>query len=127
MAFLRLHGEPGDPRPLASTSLVAADGTVRVPLGRRLLLGRGKHCDVVVESGRCAREDTVVEPTPDGWWAINLGNNQGMYVNGQKMVRRLLENGDELNLFACRFTFVSEPGDADFLRGLPGAAPEVPH
>ncbi len=117
--YLRLTPLPGTVPSLVKGGVLAADGTVRAPLvDRPLLLGRGGHCDLVAASGRVAREDTVFEPSPEGWVARNLGRNQGMRVNGKPAQRALLHDGDVIFLFGVAFTFVD--GDPEAAASPPG-------
>lgn len=120
MPFLEVVLRPGETSPLTAGFVVGDDGSVRVPLERRLLVGRGRSCDVVVNSAKMARDDTVFEPSPEGWVALNLGNNQGMYVNKSKTMRSVLRHGDVIYLFGVTFRFVDPPGEPG---GSPRAGP----
>ena len=107
MAYLRVQLEPGEAHPFTSGFVLAADGSVRVPLEKRTLVGRQGTCDVVVRSGQIAREDTVFEPDGAGWAAVNLGTNNGMFVNGKRVLRATLRDGDSIYLYAVTFVFVA--------------------
>lgn len=95
---------------VARGAVSAPDGVLRIPLAdRRVLLGRSDACDVVVHSSRVAARDTVFEPSPEGWVARNLGHNQGMVINGERVFTAVLKPGDVVFLYGLTLEF-SESG-----------------
>jgi hypothetical protein len=112
MAYLTLRGASFDPAPLRSAYEVRPDGEVRIPLTRALLVGRAKHCDLLVDSGKIAREEALLEPTSEGWVVTNFGHNQGMWVNRERKLSHRLQPGDQFTLGPCLVVYVEEPGDA---------------
>ena len=70
----------------------------RVPLstGQRLVIGRGKDCDVSFpKDGTLGRRTCTVEVTPAGEvFVADLGSSCGTYVNGKKVHRSQLNERD---------------------------------
>ncbi len=65
----------------------------------RFLIGRGRHCDLVIDSGKVSREHAAIVREPDGWWIEDLGSANGTWFGQQRMQRRRIEDGDEY--FVC--------------------------
>jgi hypothetical protein len=84
---------------------VLADGTTRLPLLRRTLLGRGQECDVILWTGRIARRNLIFAPDAGAWTVADIGSNNGMWVNGKRVVRSALHDGDVITLPAVTLTF----------------------
>lgn len=81
---LWLHGERG---PLARVE------------GERFLIGRGRHCDLVIESAKVSREHAVIRREEDGWWIEDLGSSNGTWFRQARIDRRRIAEGDEY--FVC--------------------------
>jgi pSer/pThr/pTyr-binding forkhead associated (FHA) protein len=96
---------------VARGAVTQADGALRIPLARKVLLGRSDACDVVVHSSRLAPRDTVFEPSPEGWVARTLGRHPGLLVNGERVFSKVLKAGDVIFLQGMTLEF----SDADAL------------
>lgn len=94
---------------VARGAVAGPDGVLRILLtARPVMLGRSDVCDVVVHSSRVAARDTVFEPTAEGWVARNLGKNQGMVINGQRVFSAVLRPGDVVFLHGVTLEFVGD-------------------
>jgi hypothetical protein len=88
-----LASEPG-------TLYVVGEGGEILKVGKdRFLVGRGKHCDLVVESGKVSREHAAIVREPDGWYLQDLGSANGTWFQRARIDRRRIEDGDEF--FIC--------------------------
>lgn len=65
----------------------------------RFLIGRGKHCDLVVDSAKVSREHAAIVRGDDGWYLEDLGSANGTWFQRARIDRRRIENGDEF--FIC--------------------------
>jgi FHA domain-containing protein len=81
---LWLHGERG---PLARVD------------GERFVIGRGRHCDLVIDSAKVSREHAVIRREVDGWWIEDLGSSNGTWYRQSRIDRRRIADGDEY--FVC--------------------------
>jgi hypothetical protein len=61
----------------------------------RFVIGRGKHCDFVINSGKVSREHAQIMREDDGFYIEDLGSSNGTWFNKQRIKRRKLEDGDE--------------------------------
>jgi pSer/pThr/pTyr-binding forkhead associated (FHA) protein len=88
---LWIHGENG---PLARV------------VGERFLIGRGRHCDLVIDSAKVSREHAIVRREEDGWWIEDLGSSNGTWYRQARIDRRRIADGDEYFICAERLRCV---------------------
>ncbi|MFW6369273.1 MAG: FHA domain-containing protein [Myxococcota bacterium] len=85
----------GDVQEAKSLYLMAADGELDKVAKERFLIGRGKHCDLVVQSGKVSREHAVIVTEPDGYFIEDLGSSNGTWFQKKRIKKRQIEDGDE--------------------------------
>ncbi len=79
--------------------------TGRALIGRRLSHGVELSADPAV-----SRLHAWVDPTPDGGWVVtDAGSQNGVAVNGRRVDRQALRDGDEIRVGHTRIRFVSDP------------------
>ncbi|MGB8932743.1 MAG: FHA domain-containing protein [Anaeromyxobacteraceae bacterium] len=61
----------------------------------RFLIGRGRHCDLVVDSAKVSREHAAIVRAPEGWFIQDLGSANGTWFKRARIDRRRIEDGDE--------------------------------
>ncbi|MBZ4402045.1 FHA domain-containing protein [Myxococcus sp. MISCRS1] len=79
--------------------LVTEDGGEERIIKERYVIGRGKHCDFVINSGKVSREHAVIAQEGHDWIIEDLGSSNGTWFNKQRIKRRKIEDGDEY--FIC--------------------------
>ncbi len=85
--------------------LMVNDGTVLELPARQLTLGRMPSCDVVLPDPNSSREHAQLHPDGDSFVLIDLGSTNGSRVNGERVTRRLLVDGDTLTFGTVSLTF----------------------
>jgi diguanylate cyclase (GGDEF)-like protein len=66
---------------------------------KELLIGRAPEADVCIPDRRVSQRHARVVVTPEGAVFVeDLGSTNGTYVNGEKVMRRALRDGDEVLL-----------------------------
>lgn len=79
--------------------LMAEGGELDKILKDRFVIGRGKHCDFVINSGKVSREHAVILREGSEYFIEDLGSSNGTWFNKQRIKRRKVEDGDEY--FIC--------------------------
>jgi len=82
--------------------LVREGGAVLEVDRERYVIGRGAHCDLVIDSAKISREHSALVRVADGWWMEDLGSSNGTWFRGERVSRRRVEHGDEYFLCAER-------------------------
>jgi hypothetical protein len=105
-----------EPEPVPEPAADAAAGTLvlyaegrevdRV-MGPRFLIGRGKHCDLIINSGKVSREHAAIIREGDIYFIEDLGSSNGTWFDKKRISRRQIDNGDEYFVcsekITCRF------------------------
>jgi hypothetical protein len=66
--------------------------------GSLVVVGRDTSCDLVLEDHRCSRRHAELEAGPQGIVIRDTGSANGVFVNGRKVDRASLEEGDVVQL-----------------------------
>jgi hypothetical protein len=79
--------------------LVRDDGAEVEVRKERFVIGRGRHCDLVVDSSKVSREHAVVVRDDAGWLVEDLQSANGTWHRGARLEKLRLQDGDEF--FVC--------------------------
>ena len=72
-------------------------------------LGRGRHCDVVLNDPNVSREHAEIRPRGGSWVLTDLGSTNGSELNGRRIdSSEVLRDGDEIELGESAMTFTLE-------------------
>jgi hypothetical protein len=98
----------GEPPPVSVTDVLAlfADGQ---EIGRvtadRFLIGRGKHCDLVIHSGKVSREHAAIMKEGGQYFIEDLGSSNGTWFDKKRITKRQISDGEEYFVCSDKITF----------------------
>lgn len=96
---------------LAGWFLIADSGPEKgqhIPVHSRTEIGRALDCDISILEPALSRKHAEIEPDGDDLILQDLGSANGTHVNGKKVDRVKLKDGDVLQFHKVRF-IVREP------------------
>ncbi len=76
---------------------------------RALVIGRSRDCDVTLDDPNISRRHAEIRQENGGHVVVDLGSTNGIEVNGSRVERAELENGDLIVLGRTSVTFELEP------------------
>lgn len=97
--------------------------------GDRVRIGRLPDNDVVIDSQNISRNHCTIARAPDGTWLVeDLRSNNGTFVNGARISRSPVRNGDVVSIgkFQVSFQWRADPADARPATGKPRTQRIVP-
>lgn len=103
-AAARLEEAIAEPTPVevqraVGLLVVREDGTTLEVAKERFLIGRGRHCDLVIESAKISREHAAIFRDGAAWTIEDLGSSNGTWHKRERIDRRRIADGDEF--FVC--------------------------
>jgi hypothetical protein len=103
-AAARLEEAIAEPTPVEAQKAVGLvvireDGTTLEVNKERFLVGRGRHCDLVIDSAKISREHAAIFRDGMGWSIEDLGSSNGTWHRRERIDRRRIQDGDEF--FVC--------------------------
>ncbi|HET7788659.1 MAG TPA: FHA domain-containing protein [Myxococcales bacterium] len=93
-------GTPGVAAASRSLVLLSDGRELSRVLKERFLIGRGKHCDLVIHSGKVSREHAVITRQGGDWFIEDLGSSNGTWFEKRRITRRQIQEGDEYYISA---------------------------
>lgn len=108
----RLERAIGDdaptPRPAAEARLylVSEGGDLGQVVKTRFVIGRGKHCDLVIDSPKISREHAAIVREGDAWYIEDLGSSNGTWFDRARIERRRIADGEEYFICSEKIRFL---------------------
>ena len=84
--------------------------------GRRMVVGRSRECDIQLDDANVSRRHAELRQEGASYWIVDLDSTNGIEVNGRRLKRAKLEDGDRVTVGSTELVFRRE------LPGLPGGA-----
>ncbi len=85
--------------------LESEDGELEPIEKSRYIIGRGKHCDMVINSGKVSREHAVITKENGAYFIEDLGSSNGTWFKKQRIKKQQIEDGDEFYICADKVKF----------------------
>ena len=73
--------------------------------GAKVVLGRSKDSDIQVEDANVSRRHAELRREGGSWWLVDLGSTNGTELNGKRVQRSKLDDGDTITLGATELRF----------------------
>jgi pSer/pThr/pTyr-binding forkhead associated (FHA) protein len=100
-------GSPPQPELVAELIRMDGDRTITHTLARRTRIGRAHTCDLQIESTSVSRHHALVLVGPREALIEDLNSTNGVIVNGRKVSRQLLRDGDAITIGEIQFRFMA--------------------
>jgi hypothetical protein len=94
--------EPADDRRQA---LLVGGGRRNVLSGSRVVLGRSREADIVLQDPNVSRRHAELRRGDEGWQVVDLGSTNGIKVNGRRVDHQPLRPGDQITIGVTDLTF----------------------
>jgi len=88
--------------------LTSSDGRREQISTDRFVIGRGRHCDFVIDSGKVSREHAAIVREGADYFIEDLKSSNGTWFNKQRIARRQIQDGDQYLICNDKITFVFE-------------------
>ena len=75
---------------------------------RRTVIGRSKECDIQLPDPNVSRRHAEVRQEGASYWVVDLDSTNGLEVNGRRLKRSKLEDGDRILIGETELTFRRE-------------------
>jgi Protein of unknown function (DUF3662)/FHA domain len=75
---------------------------------RRVVIGRSRDCDIQLADANVSRRHAELRQEGASYWVVDLGSTNGMEVNGKRVKRAKLDDGDRITLGSTDLTFGRE-------------------
>jgi hypothetical protein len=86
-------------------ALLVGDGRRNVLSGSRVVLGRSREADIVIQDPNVSRRHAELRRDEGGWQVVDLGSTNGIKVNGRRVDQQPLSPGDQITLGVTDLTF----------------------
>ena len=70
-----------------------------------VILGRLDTNDIPVHDAKASREHAKIYRQGEQYAIVDLNSSNGTFVNGEKITKRILKNGDEISIGTVRLVF----------------------
>jgi pSer/pThr/pTyr-binding forkhead associated (FHA) protein len=78
-------------------------------LSRRTRIGRAAGCELQIDSGSVSRHHALVVVGPRDAIIEDLNSTNGVLVNGRKVSRQTLGDGDAVTIGEVQFRYLARP------------------
>jgi hypothetical protein len=97
--------------PVGATVTLADTGHDIALSGDRMVVGRLQECDIVLADVNVSRHHAAFVHLEEGGWGVtDLDSTNGTYVNGERVQRAVLKDGDIVEIGATRLIYHGQRG-----------------
>jgi hypothetical protein len=84
---------------------LTVNGTRHEVKQRRLVLGRSRDCDIQLPDANVSRQHAELRQEGTSYWIVDLASTNGIEVNGKRVKRAKLRDGDKVTLGSTDVVF----------------------
>ena len=99
---------PAAPAVEREVAVLSWNGQTKRVEKRRVLLGRSRECDIQLEDPNVSRRHAELRQEGSAFWIIDLDSTNGVEVNGRRVKRARLTDGDTFTMGSTDVTFTTE-------------------
>ncbi len=92
----------------AGRAFLVGEGKRLVLSGNRVLVGRSRDCDLMLDDPNVSRHHAELRREGDAWVVVDLDSTNGVKVNGSRVREAVLSPGDEITLGLARLSYEQE-------------------
>ena len=86
-------------------ALLVVGGRRNVLSGSRVVVGRSREADIVLQDPNVSRRHAELRRDEGGWQVVDLGSTNGIKVNGRRVDNQPLSAGDKITIGVTDLTF----------------------
>ena len=86
-------------------ALLVGGGRRNVLSGSRVVVGRSREADIVLQDPNASRRHAELRRDEGGWQIVDLGSTNGIKVNGRRVNNQPLSPGDQITIGVTDLTF----------------------
>ena len=94
-----------EPEPEREVVTLTLAGRAHEITSRRFVIGRSRECDLSVSDGNASRRHAEIVQEGDAYFVVDLGSTNGTELNGKRVTREELNDGDRITLGATDVVF----------------------
>jgi hypothetical protein len=91
---------------------IDGDRSINYPLGRRTRIGRAPGCELHIDSSSVSRHHALILAGTREAIIEDLNSTNGVILNGRKVTRQVLNDGDIVTVGEIQFRYVAKPAAA---------------
>jgi Protein of unknown function (DUF3662)/FHA domain len=97
--------EVSAPEPEPEVVTLTLAGRAHPITSRRFVIGRSRECDLSITDGNASRRHAEIVREGDTFFVVDLGSTNGTELNGRRVTREELTDGDRITLGATDVVF----------------------
>jgi hypothetical protein len=96
---------PPAPEPEPEVVSLTIGGRTHAVTSTRVVIGRSRDCDLRIADLNASRRHAELQKDGDGYWIVDLGSMNGTLLNGRRVERERLDDGDRITLGSTEIVF----------------------
>ena len=93
------------PEPEREVVTLTLDGRAHPITTRSVVLGRSRECDLHIADGNASRRHAEIVQEGATYFVLDLGSTNGTDLNGRRITREKLSDGDRITIGATDLVF----------------------